>query len=371
MGSEKPDPTREPPEASDADAPGADAPVAVALAGVSKRYGGTAAVENVDLRIREGEFFTLVGPSGCGKTTTLRLIAGFEAPTAGAIRFGGCDVSGVPPEDRNVGVVFQNYALFPHMTVGENVGYGLRFSDPPGGVSRDQRVRNLLDLVDLPGSAGRDPENLSGGQQQRVAIARALAPGPDLLLLDEPMSALDAALRERLRGQLRDIQTELGVTTLYVTHDQQEALAVSDRVGVMQDGHLEQVGTPRELYHQPESRFVAEFVGDNNLLEGEVRAVEDGLARLQVASLEFAIADPGELAPGDRLTVCVRPERLALGAETNALEARVRRREFLGATTRLHLDSPVGPLVARTDAAVEEPLTVGFDPADAHVLDHR
>ena len=344
---------------------------AVELEGITHRYGETTALDRVSLSVERGEFFTLVGPSGCGKTTTLRLVGGFESPTEGTVRLDGERVAGVPPEHRDVGIVFQNYALFPNMTVGENVAYGLEFTDPPGGVPTDRRVEQLLELVDLEGFDERAPDELSGGQRQRVALARALAPGPSVLLLDEPMSALDAALRERLRGQLRDIQTELGVTTLYVTHDQQEALAVSDRVGVMQDGHLEQVGTPRELYHQPESRFVAEFVGDNNLLEGEVRAVEDGLARLQVESLEFAIADAGEFAPGDRLTVCVRPERLALGAETNALEARVRRREFLGATTRLHLDSPVGPLVARTDAAVEEPLTVGFDPADAHVLDHR
>ena len=386
MGSEKPDPTREPPEASDADAPGADTPVAVALAGVSKRYGGTAAVENVDLRIREGEFFTLVGPSGCGKTTTLRLIAGFEAPTAGAIRFGGCDVSGVPPEDRNVGVVFQNYALFPHMTVGENVGYGLRFSDPPGGVSRDQRVRNLLDLVDLPGSAGRDPENLSGGQQQRVAIARALAPGPDLLLLDEPMSALDAGLRERLRLQVRSIQRELGITTVYVTHDQEEALSVSDRVAVMREGTPEQVASPRTVYRRPASRFVAEFVGDNNVFEGVVVEgaddadagpegsagavlVDVGRETLRVGGGDAGADGAGSLSPGDAVTFCLRPQHLRVGRTDNGVRAAVENAEFLGETTRVHLEWENRELVVRTEDPLSGTVAVGFDPADAHVID--
>ncbi|MGM0683070.1 MAG: ABC transporter ATP-binding protein, partial [Halobacteriota archaeon] len=250
------------------------APPAVELDGVTKRYGDTAAVDDVSLRVREGEFFTLVGPSGCGKTTTLRLIAGFEEPTAGTVRFFGESVAGVPPEDRDVGVVFQNYALFPHMTVGENVAYGLNFADPPGGVTRDERVAELLELVDLPDAADRDPESLSGGQQQRVAMARALAPGPDVLLLDEPMSALDAQLRERLRVQVRTIQSELGITTVYVTHDQEEALAISDRVAVMRDGAPEQIAPPRTVYREPATRFVAEFVGDNNVFAGRTTDVE-------------------------------------------------------------------------------------------------
>ena len=226
----------------------------------------------VDLEVADGEFFTLVGPSGCGKTTTLRLVAGFDSPTRGDVRFDGRAMAGVPPEDRGVGVVFQNYALFPHLSVAENVAYGLRFTDPPDGETRDERVASLLELVDLPDAGPRDPSELSGGQRQRVALARALAPGPDLLLLDEPMSALDARLRERLRLQIKEIQSTLGITTLYVTHDQEEALAVSDRVAVMSDGAVEQVGTPRAVYRQPETRFVAEFVGDNNVFEGRVES---------------------------------------------------------------------------------------------------
>ncbi|WP_254765974.1 ABC transporter ATP-binding protein [Salinilacihabitans rarus] len=354
-----------------------DAPVALELDGVTKRYGGTAAVEDVTLAVREGEFFTLVGPSGCGKTTTLRLIAGFEEPTAGTIRFRGTDVAGVPPEERDVGVVFQNYALFPHMTVGENVAYGLRFSAPPGGVSTDERVAELLELVDLAGMEDREPDSLSGGQQQRVAIARALAPGPDVLLLDEPMSALDARLRERLRVQVRAIQSELDITTVYVTHDQEEALAISDRVAVMAAGGLEQVASPRTVYRRPATRFVAEFVGDNNVFEGEVVDAGADRARVRVGAETFAVAVPDrEVRAGDRVAFCVRPERLAVAREgdgeaavgENALAATVASAEFLGETSRVRLAAGDRELLVRATEPPSGEVVVGFDPADAHVI---
>jgi len=371
-------------EATDA----ADSPPAVELDGVTKRYGDTTAVDDVSLSVRDGEFFTLVGPSGCGKTTTLRLIAGFEEPTSGTVRFAGSSVAGVPPEARDVGVVFQNYALFPHMTVGENVGYGLNFADPPGGVSRDERVAELLALVDLPDAADRDPERLSGGQRQRVAMARALAPGPDILLLDEPMSALDAQLRERLRVQVRQIQSKLGITTVYVTHDQEEALAISDRVAVMRDGTPEQVAPPRTVYRKPSSRFVAEFVGDNNVFAGRVTAVDapasdesdDGAARtaaidvggetLRVALGGDGVATEGgdDVAVGDRLTACVRPEYLRIGAGESRLTATVESAEFLGETTRVTLDWGGRDVVVRTRDPLSGEVAVGFDPADAHVI---
>jgi len=356
-----------------------DGPPAVSLDGVTRRYGETTAVSDLSLSVREGEFFTLVGPSGCGKTTTLRLVAGFEEPTAGTVRFGGESVAGVPPEDRDVGVVFQNYALFPHMSVGENVAYGLNFADPPGGVSADERVAHLLDLVDLGGMAARDPDTLSGGQQQRVAMARALAPGPDVLLLDEPMSALDAKLRERLRVQVREIQRELGITTVYVTHDQEEALAVSDRVAVLNDGRVEQVAPPRTVYRRPATEFVATFVGDNNVFTGDVTAVrtdDDGrrLADVAVGDAAFAVALDADAAAasvtvGDRLTVCVRPERLAVDAGRNELTADVTSAEFLGETTRVHLDWAGREVLLRAEDPPEGTVTVGFDPADAHVVD--
>ena len=367
-----------------------DPSVAVELDGVTKRYGDTAAVDDVSLRVREGEFFTLVGPSGCGKTTTLRLIAGFEEPTAGTVRFGGKSMAGVPPEDRDVGVVFQSYALFPHMTVGENVAYGLNFADPPEGTTRDERVAELLELVDLPDAADRDPESLSGGQQQRIAMARALAPGPDVLLLDEPMSALDARLRERLRAQVKEIQSELGITTIYVTHDQEEALAISDRVAVMNGGTPEQVAPPRAVYREPATRFVAEFVGDNNVFAGSVvdaPAAPDGELAVDVDGGDETLrvrtdADPGT-APsvGDRIAFCVRPENLRVaGADgnpgdaaapttENSLRATVASAEFLGETTRVTLDWGDRDLVVRVVDPIDGAVAVGFDPEDAHVIE--
>ena len=346
---------------------------ALELDGVTRRYGDTEAVADLSLSVREGEFFTLVGPSGCGKTTTLRLIAGFEAPTEGVVRFGGRDVAGVPPEDRDVGVVFQSYALFPHMTVGENVAYGLNFADAPGGASDDERVADLLELVDLPDTQDRDPDSLSGGQQQRVAMARALAPGPDVLLLDEPMSALDAQLRERLRVQVREIQRELDITTVYVTHDQEEALAISDRVAVMRDGRAEQVGEPRDIYRRPASRFVAEFVGDNNVFDGEVTGVDDGTATVRVGETTLTVglgdAAPEGITVGDRVVLCVRPEALTVGGETNRLTATVESAEFLGETTRVHLDWAGRDLVVRTQDPLSGEVTIDFDPADAHVVE--
>ena len=348
---------------------------ALELDGVTRRYGATTAVDDLSLSVSEGEFFTLVGPSGCGKTTTLRLIAGFEAPTSGTVRFGGEDVAGVPPEDRDAGVVFQNYALFPHMTVGENVAYGLNFADPPGDVDDDERVGELLELVDLPGTQDRDPGSLSGGQRQRVAMARALAPGPDVLLLDEPMSALDAKLRERLRVQVREIQQELDITTVYVTHDQEEALAVSDRVAVMNEGRAEQVAPPRDVYHRPDSRFVAEFVGDNNVFDGDIRELDGDTATVAVGRerLSVGLADwrGPPLSAGDRLTFCVRPENIVVGEGPNRFTGSVESAEFLGETTRVHLDWAGRELTVRTRAALDGDVTVGFDPADAHVVDAR
>ena len=341
----------------------------VTLSGVQKVYGDTLALDEVDVEIGAGEFFTLVGPSGCGKTTTLRTIAGFERPTDGTVRIDGRDVTGVPPEERGVGVVFQHYALFPHMTVAENVGYGLRFSDPPGGVSTAERVTELLELVGLPDAGDREPESLSGGQRQRVALARALAPGPRLLLLDEPLSALDARLRDRLRRTVRRIQRELGITTVYVTHDQAEALAISDRVAVVSDGAVEQVASPRTLYRRPTTRFVAEFVGDNNLFTGRVTATDGDTATVAVDETAFEIEAPAGAA-GDRVTFCVRPEALGTDAVANRFTVTVRETEFLGETSRVRADwgDRTTTLRLSDPPAVGEPVTVGFPPPAAHVV---
>jgi len=348
------------------------------LEAVRKAFADTVALDGVSLDIAEGEFFTLVGPSGCGKTTTLRTIAGLESPTSGTVRFGGADVAGVPTEDRDVGIVFQNYALFPHMSVRENVAYGLQFADPPDGQSVEERVTDLLDLVDLSGMGDREPDQLSGGQQQRVALARALAPAPDVLLLDEPMSALDARLRETLRRQVKRIQTELDVTTVYVTHDQEEALAISDRLAVMSDGVVEQVGTPREVYERPATEFVASFVGENNLFRGEVVERDGDGTAVSVDGTEFRIDDGldgrdrngGEaLTADDRLTFCVRPEDLTVGADANRFEVAVDTAEFLGETTRYYADWGDRTVVFRTPEAHEgDALALGFDPGDARVL---
>jgi len=337
----------------------------VELDGLVREFGATTAVDDVSVSVADGEFFTLVGPSGCGKTTTLRLVAGFEEPDAGDVRFGGESVRGVPPEDRDVGIVFQSYALFPHMTVGENVAYGLRFRDPPGGVSTEERVAALLDLVDLPGMADRDPAELSGGQQQRVALARALAPGPSVLLLDEPMSALDARLRERLRGKVREIQRELAITTIYVTHDQEEALSVSDRVAVMNSGRVEQVGTPEEVYREPASRFVAEFVGDNNVLDGTASPLETEGSSVSVGPASFEVAESvhGNVAVG------LRPELLSFGSGGNELDVVVERTEFLGDAYKVYCDWNGTRLLVKTaDAPDPGPATLTFPPAAADVL---
>ncbi|GGL69195.1 ABC transporter ATP-binding protein [Halocalculus aciditolerans] len=340
--------------------------------GVSKEFDGATALDDVSLSVRDGEFFSLVGPSGCGKTTTLRAIAGLEPPTRGTIRFDGADVAGVPVEERGVGLVFQQYALFEHMTVAENVAYGLRFHDPPDGSTEAERVADLLDLVDLAGFEERDPGELSGGQQQRVALARALAPGPDLLLLDEPMSALDARLRDRLRRNVKEIQRDLGVTTVYVTHDQAEALAVSDRVAVMHGGRVEQVGTPREVYRAPETRFVASFVGENNLFDGTVTAVDapdEGGQTVTVAVDDhaFRVRSDRDASVGDAVTVCVRPEHLDVAVDANQFEVTVGTAEFQGARTTVHAAWDDRDVVVTTDAPPEEraTATLGFRPDDA------
>jgi len=333
---------------------------ALELDGVSKRFGEEQALESVSLAVEEGEFFTLVGPSGCGKTTTLRIIAGLTEQSSGTVRLGGESMAGVPPEERNVGIVFQNYALFPHMTVAENIAYGLRFHDPPGGGTVEERVTELLELVDLPDFGDRDPETLSGGQQQRVALARALAPGPDLLLLDEPMSALDARLRDRLRRTVKEIQTALGITTVYVTHDQAEALAVSDRIAVLNDGRVEQVGAPEAVYQAPANRFVASFVGDNNLFE--VASVDGTVART-TEGLEIVVENA---SPGD--TLAVRPENIHVGQDETTLQPTVESVEFHGTGYTLYCQIEGRELLVAADTYPDEPVTVGFSREAVQVL---
>jgi spermidine/putrescine ABC transporter ATP-binding subunit len=310
---------------------------ALRLAGIEKHYGATAAVAGIDLAVAEGELVTLLGPSGCGKTTTLGLIAGFIPPSAGEIYLKGKPVVDLPSFRRDIGVVFQDYALFPHMSAGENVGFGLRMRNvAPAEIA--SRVRDALDLVKLGGLADRRPLQMSGGQRQRVALARALVINPAVLLLDEPLSNLDLKLREEMRVEIVSIQRRLGITTIFVTHDQGEALVMSDRIAVMNQGRIEQIGTPADIYETPATRFVAEFIGRMNLFAATVTP-ERGV---RVADAGFPVAVPGDLATDAAVHVAVRPERAHLTreppAEGLALAGTVRQVFYLGATREVHVD---------------------------------
>lgn len=307
----------------------------IKLQSVSKRFGAIDAVNDLSLTVPTGVLFTLVGPSGCGKTTTLRLIAGFESPTSGDIAFDGHSVIGTPPESRNVGVVFENYALFPHLTVSDNIGYGLKFTDRFSNPSA--RVQEMLNLVGLRSMGNRRPPELSAGQQQRVALARALCPAPDLLLLDEPLSALDRQLRERLKLEIAGIQQDLNLTTLYVTHNQREALSIADQIAVMHRGALEQINTPSSLYQNPATEFVAKFIGKGNLLQATVTKTEKSRITLDLGdqqTLEIHSNQP--LNPGQRVKIVIRPEKLEID-EHGLLSAELNNIEYLGEYGLAHL----------------------------------
>jgi len=305
----------------------------VALDGVTKRFGDVTAVDAIDLSVRQGEFFTLVGPSGSGKTTTLRMISGFEQPTDGTIQIDGVAMSSVPPEGRDTNLVFQRLSLFPHMTVGENVGYGLKKS----GVDRAERRRRVseyLELVDLGGFEDRDPTELSGGQQQRVALARALINEPSVLLLDEPLSSLDRKLRKQMQVELRRIHERTQGTFFYVTHDQEVAMSLSDRIAVMNEGQIEQVGPPEKIYREPASEFVAGFIGDTNLLDGRV-VERDGRPVAAVGGEDgFTVPAPGH---SGEVTVSVRPEDFELSS-VGPVRGEVVERYFQGDRTNYVVD---------------------------------
>ena len=319
----------------------------IALRDVSKRFGATTAVNNVSLDICDGELFTLLGPSGCGKTTLLRLLAGFAAVDGGEIRFGQRRVDRLPPYARNIGMVFQNYALWPHMTVRGNVTYGLRLRKLTAAeIAR--RMAAGLARVNLTGLEDRYPGQLSGGEQQRVALARALVLNPDILLLDEPLSNLDAKIRVQVRGEIRALQRDLAITTVYVTHDQEEALSLSDRVAVMREGRVQQVAAPKALYERPANRFVADFVGTNNFIPGVVKEHADGHALVETP-LGRIRARAGDVGLGAACVLAVRPENVALdGADENRVEGRVRLAAYLGNTLRYDVETATG-LVLKVD----------------------
>lgn len=310
----------------------------LSISNVTKQFGDTVVVDNFNLDVERGEFVSFLGPSGCGKTTTLRMVAGFEIPTNGKIFLDGADITDKAPNQRNVGMIFQSYALFPNMTVAQNIGFGLRVRKEPEATVR-QRVDEMVSLINLEKHANKFPYQLSGGQQQRVSLARALANRPQVLLLDEPLSALDAKIRVSLRAEIRAIQKALGITAIFVTHDQEEALSISDRIVVMNVGEMEQVGTPFEVYNFPKTRFVANFVGSLNTADAEVVDPTNGLVSMDGVQLHAAEGTE-DRKKGDKVKVAIRPERLSFASEqkkANVVDAIIENITFLGSVVRIQV----------------------------------
>ncbi len=339
---------------------------------LEKSFGANRVVKDFNLGIEQGEFISLLGPSGCGKTTVLRMVAGFETPTSGAIMIDGRDITGQRPNQRNIGMVFQAYALFPNLTVAENVAFGLKVKGVERA-ERDARVVEMLKLIGLPDLGDRYPFQLSGGQQQRVALARALAPKPRVLLLDEPLSALDAKVRVSLRNEIREIQRDLGITTIFVTHDQEEAMSISDRIVVMNGGIAEQVGSPFDIYNRPSTRFVAEFVGTLNVIEASVEDAASGRVRLAGQSVTL-----GRPVQNGTVSLALRPEVVSLGRHTGrdlVLPARIEEVHFLGSVIRVRAGTEGGQVSLdtfnRPDAPPPAPgdqVELSVSPADLLVL---
>ena len=333
--------------------------VDVKLVDVVKKFGEAVAVDHIDLEVRDGEFFSLLGPSGCGKTTTLRMIGGFEAPTSGLIELQGQDVTWLPPYKRNVNTVFQNYALFPHLTIFENVAFGLRRKGAKGPEVKS-RVTEMLALVELPGYEARKPNQISGGQAQRVALARALINKPAVLLLDEPLGALDLKLRKQMQVELKRIQQEVGITFIYVTHDQEEAMTMSDRIAVMNRGRYEQLGEPEVLYERPTTRFVAGFLGVSNLLPGAVEGNDGSYAAVRLADDTRVRAPRALIGDAATVNVGVRPEKIRLHEETaeppaghNRMAGIIRDASYLGVSTQYLVEARGGAKIMVYEQNVE------------------
>lgn len=343
----------------------------VELRNITKRFGDFVAVDNVSLQIEEGQFFSLLGPSGCGKTTNLRMIAGFELPSVGEIYLKGQPVGQLPPFQRNVNTVFQNYALFPHMTVSENVSFGLEMKKLSKGETQ-KRVDEALEMVRLPNMGQRKPRQLSGGQQQRVALARALVNRPDVLLLDEPLSALDRKLRKAMQFELKELQRKLGITFIFVTHDQEESMTMSDSIAVMNHGRVLQVGTPTEIYEQPANRFVADFIGETNFLTCQVTEREDGLATVVVGDkLKIRAACNIDTLVGQEASLIIRPEKINIYArqvgdstDKTIVSGVIVEKSYIGTDTRFAVRLEDGSIVnvRHQNVSLNDPLAgVGQD----------
>jgi putative spermidine/putrescine transport system ATP-binding protein len=332
----------------------------VELVNVRKVYRDTEAVRRLSLRIEEGEFFSILGPSGCGKTTTLRMVAGFVRPTEGDVFIGGQNVTGLSPERREIGIVFQNYAIFPHMDIYNNIAYGLKVRKLPH-TEITQRVQRALATVGLTGYEKRYQRELSGGEQQRVALARVLVIEPRILLLDEPLSALDKKLREEMKFWIKDLQQKLKITTIYVTHDQSEALTMSDRLAVMNRGAIEQIGTPRTIYEHPASRFVTDFIGESNILEGQVAGLTDGHVEIAFAGQRVVAPRDRELTVGDAVSFVVRPENVKLGGTgngtaTNSVRGALRNESYQGALVRYEIEVAGQSIIAEVQNTPDNPV---------------
>lgn len=350
----------------------------VSLEQVGKRFGKQIAVRDFNLSVHDGEFVSFLGGSGCGKTTTLRMVAGFEHPDQGRIMINGQDMAGITPNRRQIGMVFQNYALFPNMNVAQNIAFGLKVAGLPRA-QRSDRVAEMLSLIHMADFAQRYPWQLSGGQQQRVALARALATRPKVLLLDEPLSALDAKIRSRLGHEIRSIQQSLGITTIYVTHDQEEALALSDRIVVMHEGGIEQVASPFEIYNRPASPFVASFIGTLNLLDATVIQAAEG--RLEVAGQEVRCSTHADLPAGRLVGLALRPEMLSLSpgdAAANQLQGSLQTVNFLGSVVRLTVKLGRHELCLDTFnnphlelPSLNSPVSVYFAPESCLIVNHQ
>lgn len=334
-----------------------DKQVTIRLIGVNKQFGENHIVKDLDIDVYKGEFLTLLGPSGCGKTTTLRMIAGFEQPTSGEILLEGQNVANQPPNKRDVNTVFQNYALFPHMNVRDNIGYGLRMK----GTSKEEinrRVQDALRIVQMESFATRKPRELSGGQQQRVAVARAIVNNPTVLLLDEPLGALDLKLRKQMQFELKHLQQKLGITFIYVTHDQEEALTMSDRIAVMNNGRIEQIDTPNQIYNHPTTKFVADFIGETNLLAGKLVATTEHTQEVVIEGVQFIFPRQFTANAQDDVFVSIRPEQISIRKRQEdgekCLVGRVTERVFIGSVYKTIVTLPTGLEVAVVQSASTE-----------------